>query len=193
MAVDRGRHTVTRGRLIAVDGVRGGALAAEARSTLEAVRQRRSGISWWDASGLFDQLAVADDAAGVPSARTLLLLYAADLAFRLRWEIEPILAEGKTVVAAPYVDTAIAFGRAAGLASGWLTNLFQFVRVPDAQRFVAGSRRGARRTRGFVEFASQRSAGSLRGLTERELMARADRHLGQVSRRSKSKNLESHT
>ena len=29
-----------------------------------------------------------------PSSRTLLLLYAADLAFRLRWEIGPALDEG---------------------------------------------------------------------------------------------------
>ena len=58
---------------------------------------------------------MADAAAGAPSARTLLLLYAADLAFRLRWEIRPALAAGRTVVAAPYVDTAVAFGRAAGV------------------------------------------------------------------------------
>ena len=64
---------------------------------------------------MFQELAVADEAAGAPSARTLLLLYAADLAFRLRWQIRPALAEGRTVVAAPYVDTAMAFGRAAGL------------------------------------------------------------------------------
>ena len=45
-----------------------------------------------------------------PLLGRLLLLYAADLAFRLRWEIRPALAEGYTVVAAPYVETAVAFG-----------------------------------------------------------------------------------
>jgi thymidylate kinase len=39
------------------------------------------------------------------SPRTLILLYAADLHFRLRWQILPALDEGQTVVAAPYVET----------------------------------------------------------------------------------------
>ena len=52
------------------------------------------------------------------SPRTLLLLYAADLAFRLRWEIRPALDAGQTVIAAPYLDTAFAFGRACGLSRG---------------------------------------------------------------------------
>lgn len=176
---------MTRGRLIAVDGVSGAALAADARVALMAVRRRRSGISRWDASGLFEQLAAADQVAGVPSVRTLLLLYAADLAFRLRWEIEPILAEGRTVVAAPYVDTAIAFGRAAGLASGWLTNLFQFVRVPDVRRVAAGSRRATLGDRGFVEFASELAAGAVRGLTKRELIARTNSRLVRIAQRAK--------
>jgi hypothetical protein len=76
--------------LIAVDGVDPTAILAEARIALG--QSRRGGISKWDASGVFDDLAVADEAAGAPSARTLLLLYAADLAFRLRWQIRPALA-----------------------------------------------------------------------------------------------------
>src|SRR5439155_22643618 len=96
--------------LVAVDGVNGAAVKAAARARLAAAdRHLRGGISVWDASGVFGELAVAGDEAGRPSARTLLLLYAADLAFRLRWEIRPALAEGRLVVAAPYVDTAIAF------------------------------------------------------------------------------------
>ena len=61
---------------------------------------RRGGVSRWDASGLFDELVAGGEQAGRPSARTLLLLYAADLAFRLRREIRPTLAEGRTVIAA---------------------------------------------------------------------------------------------
>src|SRR5262245_59826929 len=100
--------------LIAVDGVDPGALLAAAKAALGASAATvRGGISRWDASGVFQDLAVADADAGSPSARTLLLLYAADLAFRLRWQIRPALAEGRTVVAAPYVETAMAFGRAA--------------------------------------------------------------------------------
>jgi len=76
--------------LIAVDGVNGVAVKAAARAALaEAGSARRGGVSAWDASGLFEELAVADETAGPPSARTLLLLFAADLVFRLRWEIQP--------------------------------------------------------------------------------------------------------
>ena len=34
--------------------------------------------------------------------------------FRLRWEIRPVLEAGGVVIAAPYVETAVAFGAAAG-------------------------------------------------------------------------------
>ena len=40
---------------------------------------------------------------GYAPPQTLVLLYASDLLFRLRWEIRPALAEGRTVVVAPYV------------------------------------------------------------------------------------------
>src|SRR5499426_2792492 len=133
MAVASGWRTVlktSRAKLIAVDGANAAAVAKAAHRALAAAGRQRGGISWWDASGLFEQLVIAEAGAGLPSPRTLLLLYAADLAFRLRWEIEPTLAEGKTVVAAPYVETAIAFGRAAGVPAGWLANLFRFAPSP---------------------------------------------------------------
>jgi len=98
---------ITFGGLIAVDGVNGAAVVTAARAAVATVpRARRGGVSLWDASGLFGDLMIAPPAAGAPSARTLVLLYAADLAFRLRWEIRPALDAGKTVVAAPYVSTA---------------------------------------------------------------------------------------
>jgi hypothetical protein len=138
--------------LIAVDGVDAAAVLAEARGALGT--PPRGGISRWDASGVFQELAVAEPAAGLPSARTLLLLYAADLAFRLRWQIRPALAEGRSVVAAPYVDTALAFGRAAGLDAAWLANLFRFAPRPGARRFVhlSGARAAAVKD-GFVGFS----------------------------------------
>src|SRR5437764_2570711 len=132
--MDRGRPS---GKLIAVDGVSGVAVQAAAKHEIAAVKRgHRGGVSEWDASGVFDDLVVAGEEAGEPSARTLLLLYAADLAFRLRWEIRPALAEGRVVAAAPYVVTAIAFGRAAGLPGGWLKNLFSFAARPDEARCV---------------------------------------------------------
>ena len=174
-----------RGHLIAVDGVSGVAVAAEARRVLKASGRARGGISWWDASGLFDQLTVAGEEAGAASPRTLLLLYAADLAFRLRWEIEPTLDEGKTVVAAPYVDTAVAFGRAAGLRGRWLSNLFQFAPRPATRRDVAaGPRSGVARS-GFVEFAATRLSGRVLGLSRRQLIARTRAHLTVTADRSK--------
>ena len=178
--------TTSTGRtpaLIAVDGVAGPAIAAAARAALTSIdRAARSGVSHWDASGLFEELAVADESTGQPSARTLLLLYAADLAFRLRWEIRPALAEGHSVVAAPYVDTAVAFGRAAGLGAAWLSNLFLFAPRPHARRFADVSARAGRSRGGFVEFGCE-YAGAANGVARRELMDRMAAYLRARARR----------
>ena len=174
-----------RGRLVAVDGVNGAAVRAAARAENAAVPPaRRGGVSVWDASGVFEDLTLADRAAGAPSARTLLLLYAADLAFRLRWEIRPTLAEGRTVVAAPYVATAVAFGRAAGLPRGWLKDLFTFAARPNEARLVhaAPSRAAADRS-GFVEFGCDRLAARSYGLSRRRLVDQTRAHLQTSSRR----------
>ena len=169
--------TARKPALVAVDGVAGPAITAAARAALTSIdRSMRSGVSHWDASGVFEELSVAEPSAGQPSARTLLLLYAADLAFRLRWEIRPALAEGRAVVAAPYVDTAIAFGRAAGLTAAWLTNLFQFAPRPTTRRFVDASGRAGRTSRGFVEFGCEHVAGA-NGVTRAELRDRMAAYL----------------
>jgi len=153
------KTAATRAKLVAVDGVEAPALLAAAKAALAASTPRepaaRGGISRWDASGIFQDLEVAEEEAGAASARTLLLLYAADLAFRLRWQIRPALAEGRTVVAAPYVDTAIAFGRAAGLPLNWLANLFRFAPRAGARIVVpAGAAPATAAKDGFVGFAS---------------------------------------
>lgn len=143
--------------LTAVDGVDAAAVLAAARRALGALPH--GGISAWDASGVFQELAVAGDSAGAPSARTLLLVYAADLAFRLRWQIRPALAEGRSVVAAPYVETAVAFGRAAGLEPAWLANLFRFALRPKTRQFVHVPRARALAVNGgFVGFSCDRVA-----------------------------------
>ncbi len=173
--------------LIAVEGVSSLALERAARAALASLDHRtRSGISQWDASGLFGELAVADMSAGRPSARTLLLLYAADLAFRLRWEIEPALEAGRSVVAAPYVETAIAFGRAAGLKSGWLQNLFGFAPVPADCRFVEPARtRAAHTGNGFVEFGRDRVAGVGSRAARTDIVDRTAAYLRAAARRSR--------
>jgi hypothetical protein len=181
--------TSNAARLIAVDGIHARAIKDAARSLVAANRRHRAGVSSWGASGIFDELdlADADGDAGTPSARTLLLLYAADLAFRLRWEIIPALDEGRLVVAAPYVATPIALGQAAGLDAAWLADLFQFAPAAVEHHIVdpAPARPIAER-QGFVEFAWQRLDKRLSGLTRTELMDRTRRHLRAIARRALS-------
>jgi hypothetical protein len=170
-----------KGSLISVDGVDAAAVLAAARAALGA--RSRGGISRWDASGIFQELAVADAAAGTASARTLLLLYAADLAFRLRWQIRPALAEGRTVVAAPYVETAIAFGRASGLNAGWLTSLFRFAPRAADRRFADTARARALAIKdGFVGIGCDHLTGA-NGPHRRQLVARTADHLRRRARR----------
>jgi len=178
--------TERRAALISVDSVSGTAAEAAGRAVLaSAARARRGGISTWDASGLFQDLGAAGGEAGAPSARTLLLLYAADLAFRLRWEIRPALAEGRVVVAAPYVDTAIALGRAAGLRSGWLTNLFGFAPPPDESRYVEVlPLETAAGDAGLLEFACCQTVRMVVSLSREQLFERARVQLRILARRA---------
>ena len=124
------------GRLIAVDGALGRDVAEAGTSLYDSLTDRHvgAGVSRWDASGLFTDVASAPAAERDLSPRTLLLLYAADLAFRIRWEIEPALEQGLVIMAAPYVTTAITFGLATGMSHDWLRNLFRF--APSASRTV---------------------------------------------------------
>jgi hypothetical protein len=168
-----------RGTLVAVDGVDGSAIVQRALSALEAIeRPMRGGVSRWDASGIFNEL-MTEAYAGAPSARTLLLLYAADLAFRLRWEIGPALAENRTAIAAPYVDTAIAFGRAAGLRAAWLNDLFRFAPRPAVRHLVATTSRTGADGLGFVEFGCAHRGGAM-DVKRQSLRGRVARHLRQM-------------
>jgi hypothetical protein len=151
-----------RGRLIAVEAARGRDAergAAKVRAALGSMRHdMRGGISHWDASGTFYELRLSRRNAVVLSARTLLLLYASDLAFRLRWEIRPALAEGHIAIAAPYIETAIAFGEAAGLSRKWIAELFRFAPKADICLHVKDTKEGTEWKRrpmdGFPEFAA---------------------------------------
>jgi hypothetical protein len=177
--------TARKPLLIAVESVSSAALKNGARLALASLdRRSRSGISHWDASGLFEELTIADESAGRPSVRTLLLLYAADLAFRVRWEIGPALAARRSVVAAPYVDTAVAFGRAAGLRGGWLKNLFRFAPVPSDRRFVEPARvHQPDDDNGFVEFGRERVVGAVSRLTGAEIVDRTAAYLRAAAKR----------
>jgi len=179
--------TQTAARLIAVDGINARALKDAARTLTSSNRRQEAGVSLWGASGIFDELTIADQDAGTPSARTLLLLYAADLAFRLRWEIQPALEEGRCVIAAPYVSTAVALGQAAGLDTKWLTDLFSFApRAAEHHVVDPGPARPVADRKGFVEFAWQRLEKRLGGVTRLQLMDRTRRHLRATARRAPS-------
>jgi hypothetical protein len=122
-----------KGRLIAVEGTRGPDIAEAARRVWDEVKGRgvTGGISQWDASGTFFEARQVKKKEFVPSPRTLVLFYAVDLQFRLKWEIEPLIAQGQTVVAAPYTGTVRAFGRAAGIPKDWLDAVLAPVREAD--------------------------------------------------------------
>lgn len=121
------------GALIALEGSDSAGLSRAAEVLHDALSDRKVSVlvSRWDASGLFADIVSAPRAQRDVSPRTLLLLYAADLAFRLRWQIHPALEEGHVVVAVPHVLTATTFGMAAGLPVEWLEALFRFAPAPE--------------------------------------------------------------
>jgi hypothetical protein len=123
-----------KGQLIAVEGTGGRSMAVAVKRLERGLRhdEVNAGISSWDASDIFFQIAGGAKGIPAPPPRTLIHLYACDLAFRLRWQIRPALEEGTTVIAAPYVETAIAFGRGTGLPHSWLKEIFSFAPTPDA-------------------------------------------------------------
>src|SRR5437660_9565914 len=115
------------GLLVALEGTHAPSLQTEAeRLARMCCGGGDPAWSLWDASNTFHELGMAKAKTLTPTPRTLVLLYASDLLFRLRWEIEPTLKEGRDVVASPYVETGVAFGVAAGLPKEWLEELFSF-------------------------------------------------------------------
>lgn len=171
------------GRLIAVDGSRGKDVANAAADVVDALKSKgiACAISRWDASGLFGELLAARADRNV-SVRSLSLVYAADLAFRLRWEIRPVLEAGGLVVAAPYVETATAFGATCGLDEKWLRELLRFAVAPAWQvraeeKKIAKSWK--RRTdRGYAEYASalldESAPGCVSKSARRKMITRLD-------------------
>jgi hypothetical protein len=151
--------TQSRARLIAIDGSRGADVAKSADRLAEELRKRgvECVISRWDASGLFGELAQTSERV-TASPRTLSLVYAADLAFRLRWEIRTALDAGTVVIAAPYVETAIAFGAVAGLPEQWLRELLRFAPPADVQALARERKLDRtwkpRLDRGYAEYCS---------------------------------------
>ena len=181
------------GRLIAIDGTRGKdtATAADAIAGELADRGIQCAISRFDASGLFGELAAGRGDRQI-SVRTLALVYAADLAFRLRWEIRPVLEAGQVVIAAPYVDTAVAFGAGTGLGEQWVVNLLRFAPRPEIRTRVVERKHGkgwkARLDRGYAEYCAAMLEGSAQKLADAaargEAIAFLERHRGSAYRLS---------
>lgn len=176
----------TVGTLVSVDGVSASAVARTAKRLRSAGRGDRAGVSWWDASGIFGELDIAGPDIERPPVRALLLLYAADLAFRLRWEIRPALLEGRRVIAAPYVDTAIALGRAAGIDDAWLRSILSFAPVPSERHRVEGAPAATESGQGFVEFACRRLAGMETRAARQDLITRVQARLKATRYRARS-------
>jgi hypothetical protein len=126
------------GRLISVDGTRGKDVARAARDIVATLKQHgvECAVSRWDASGLFTDLAAGAKAERDVSIRSLSLIYAADLAFRLRWEIRPVLEAGGVVIAASYIDTVATFGAVWGLDEEWLRELMRFAPAANYRGLV---------------------------------------------------------
>jgi hypothetical protein len=162
------------GRLITIDGTRGKDTAAAAAAVIAALKAAgiESAVSRFDASGLFGELAAAGRGDRTISTRTLTLVYAADLAFRLRWEIRPVLEAGGVVIAAPYVETAVAFGAGCGLSEAWIRELLRFAPKPDVRARVEERKldRGwkSRLDRGYPEYCAAMLDSALPKLTSKQ-------------------------
>jgi len=177
------------GRLIALDGA-GGEFLAEEAERLAHLLGGEASWSNFDASNTFHELGMTKSKTLTPTPRVLILLYVSDLLFRLRWEIEPAMQEGRTVVAAPYLQTAIAFGVAAGLSKEWLDQLFSF--APEASETLRLKekkkpkgkkddwKRGDLEMAGFVEFCSSTLAKNFPGWDAGEVRANMIEYLKEL-------------
>jgi len=143
------------GQLISLDIVEGRVAVPAAKNLLKSKSASPRGISTWDASSIFFEMHNLE-VGERPTPRTLILLYAADLFFRLRWEIIPALEEGKCVVAVPYVETGYAFGKVVGLPRDWVKQVFRFAPKPNESFRSNGAAKAklGNATSGFVEFCS---------------------------------------
>src|ERR1039457_5819543 len=81
------RDAKPRGRLVALDGTNGVMLRSEAER-LARLCCGAADPAWslWDASNTFYELRMVKARNLTPTPRALMLLYASDLLFRLRWE-----------------------------------------------------------------------------------------------------------
>ena len=91
-------------------------------------------------------------------------------------------------MAAPYVETAVAFGHACGLPRKWLHELFRFARRPS-ERYTVDASPGpaARPMAGFVEFGCSQLRQTDRPWSERQLVAGTRAYLRGRGRRLRAR------
>jgi hypothetical protein len=180
-----------KGRLIALEGSGGRSMAVAARQIERQLRREKVAIasSAWDASDLFFQITQGPRGLAAPPPQTLILLYATDLAFRLRWQIRPALEEGTTVIAAPYVETIVGFGIGARLPVSWLRRLFEFApaaddiyRVPEST--IPADRRGTP-SDSFLEFCLAQLRNGPASWNTEEIRKGLQTHLTRLEARGK--------
>jgi hypothetical protein len=185
--------TARKSRLIALEGGAGAPLDAVAKSLAHSLRGATGagGVSSWDASGIFTDLSADDSEVASASARTLTLLYAADLAFRVRWQIAPALEAGESVVAVPYIESARALAVAAGLQKRWLDELFAFAPKPSVcYRVDPAVLRGASGGRsGYPEWFTDIVAGNGHNFSPKQLQAKSSEYLKAAEARRRCKLL----
>lgn len=191
--------TPARGMLIALEGTGGRSMAVAARRLERSLRksQGAAGISPWDSSAIFLQIAQGGPGMPAPPPRTLILLYAADLAFRLRWQIRPILEAGTHVIAAPYLETVVGFGRAAGLSHAWLRRVFAFAPPPDIcyrvpESSIPVNRKGAP-SDSFLEFCLAQLRNGPASWDTEEIRRGFESHLDRLQSRGKCSLVTGHT
>jgi hypothetical protein len=89
----------------------------------------------------------------------------------------PFACAGRSV-AAPWIATAVEFGRAAGLPTAWLNDLFAFALRPAETRIAAEPHADAREGRaGFVYFSIRCLDEHPGGQKRRELVTQTRAHL----------------
>jgi hypothetical protein len=84
------------------------------------------------------------------------------------------------------VETAVAFGRAAGLPAAWLTNLFGFAPRASERHVVHVREAHATGTRGgFVGFACDRVSGGAHSRSGRRMLEETSARLRRVDKRTR--------
>ena len=90
------------------------------------------------------------------------------------------------MIAAPYVDTAIALGRAAGVDQAWLRSMFSFAPLPAERRYVEGAPAATAARHGFIEFAGRHLAGVETRAERQDLITRTQARLKATRPRARS-------